>query len=126
MSMSRVLLRLYLSSDRPIGPGKIKILESIRDGGSISEAARGMSMSYRSAWLLVDSMNAQFKKPVVSTTLGGQGGGSATLTDFGASVIRRYRTMERATRRAIAKDLAALQRHLRPPPQRSRRKTSRP
>ena len=64
-----------------------------------------MSMSYRSAWLLVDSMNAQFKKPVVSTTLGGQGGGSATLTDFGASVIRRYRTMERATRRAIAKDL---------------------
>jgi molybdate transport system regulatory protein len=123
MSMSRVLLRLYLSSDRPLGPGKIKILESIRDGGSISEAARGMSMSYRSAWLLVDSMNSQFKKPVVSTTLGGQGGGSATLTDFGASVIRRYRTMERATQRAIAKDLAALQRHLRPASRRTRKKT---
>src|SRR6185503_19130639 len=95
-SMSHVLLRLYLSSDRPLGPGKIKILESIRDGGSISEAARGMRMSYRSAWLLVDSMNTQFKRPVVSTTLGGQGGGSATLTDFGAEVIRRYRAMERA------------------------------
>ena len=121
--MSRVLLRLYLSSDRPLGPGKIKILESIRDGGSISEAARRMSMSYRSAWLLVDSMNSQFKKPVVSTTLGGHGGGSATLTDFGADVIRRYRTMERATRRAIAKDLAALERSL---PRRTRRKTPRP
>jgi molybdate transport system regulatory protein len=124
--MSRVLLRLYLSSDRPLGPGKIKILESIRDGGSISEAARRMSMSYRTAWLLVDSMNSQFKKPVVSKTLGGHGGGSATLTGFGADVIRRYRTMERATGRAIAKDLAALERSLRLVPRRTRRKTTRP
>ena len=121
-----MLLRLYLSSDRPLGPGKVKILESIRDGGSISEAARRMSMSYRSAWLLVDSMNSQFKKPVVSTTLGGHGGGSATLTGFGADVIRRYRTMERATRRAIAKDLFALERSLRQVPRRTRRKTTRP
>ena len=123
--MARVLLRLYLRSDRPLGPGKVKILESIRDGGSISEAA-GMRMSYRSAWLRVDSMNSQFRKPVVSTTLGGRGGGSATLTEFGADVIHRYRTMERATRRAIAKDLAALERSLRTSPRKSRRKAPRP
>src|ERR671923_1898556 len=110
--MTRVLLRLYLRPDSPLGPGKIQILESIRDGGSISGAARGMNMSYRSAWLLVDSMNSQFRKPVVSTTLGGRGGGAATLTAFGAEVIQRYRTMERATRRAIAKDLASLERRL--------------
>jgi molybdate transport system regulatory protein len=123
--MTRVLLRLYLGSDRPLGPGKVKILESIRDGGSISEAARWMKMSYRSAWLLVDSMNSLFKKPVVNTTLGGRGGGSATLTDFGRDVIHRYRTMERATRRAIAKDLAALERSLRSSPPRRSRKTPR-
>lgn len=121
MPTSRVLLRLYLSSDRPLGPGKIKILESIRDGGSISEAARGMGMSYRSAWLLVDSMNAQFKHPVVSTMLGGKGGGSATLTPFGKALIERYRSMERATRQAIARDLAVLERQLRPSPSRARR-----
>jgi len=113
--MTHVLLRFYLSPDRPLGPGKIKILESIRDGGSISGAARDMRMSYRSAWLLVDSMNSQFKQPVVSTTTGGSGGGSATLTEFGQSLIRRYRAMERSARRAIAKDLAALERDLRAP-----------
>ena len=91
----------------------MQVLESIRAGGSISEAARGMKMSYRSAWLLVNSMNSLFRKPVVNTTLGGRGGGSATLTDFGADVIRRYRSMERATRRAIAKDLGVLERNLR-------------
>jgi molybdate transport system regulatory protein len=123
--MSHVLLRLYLNSDRPLGPGKVKILESIRDGGSISKAARGMKMSYRSAWLLVDSMNALFKKPVVDTTLGGRGGGAATLTDFGADVIHRYRTMERATRRAIAKDLAALERCLRSTPRKRRARAPR-
>ena len=123
--MSHVLLRLYLNSDRPLGPGKVKILESIRDGGSISQAARGMKMSYRSAWLLVASMNALFKQPVVDTTLGGRGGGAAKLTPFGADVIQRYRSMERATRRAIAKDLAALERSVRSP-RKHRRKTTRP
>ena len=113
-----MLLRLYLKPDRPLGPGKVRILDCIRDGGSISEAARGMQMSYRSAWLLVDSMNSQFKQPVVVTALGGRGGGSATLTAFGAEVIRRYRAMERATRRAIAKDLGALERNLRAAPRR--------
>src|SRR5579862_6914945 len=120
--MTRVQLRLYFNRDRPIGPGKIQILESIREGGSISEAARGMRMSYRSAWLLVASMNAQFKKPVVNTTLGGRGGGSATLTPFGVEVIHRYRAMERATRRAIAKDLAVLERGLRARARKSRKK----
>jgi molybdate transport system regulatory protein len=123
--MTRVLLRLYLTPDCPLGPGKIKILESIRNGGSISEAARGMKMSYRSAWLLVDSMNSQFRKPVVTTTLVGRGGGSATLTAFGAEVVHHYRAMERATHRAIARNLASLERRLRPVPRRSRKSTPR-
>jgi len=116
---TRVLLRLYLNHEQPLGPGKIQVLELIRDGGSISEAARTMKMSYRSAWLLVDSMNALFRKPVVSTTLGGRGGGAATLTAFGEDVIRRYRAMERATQRAIAKDLGVLERSLRRAPKKA-------
>lgn len=124
--MTRVLLRLYLTPDRPLGPGKVKILELIRDTGSISGAAQSMKMSYRSAWLLVDSMNAMFRRPVVDTALGGRGGGSATLTEFGADVVHRYRAMERATRRAIAKHLASLERSLRSGPRRTRKRTRRP
>jgi molybdate transport system regulatory protein len=111
---TRVLLRLYLDREQPLGPGKIQVLELIRDGGSISEAARTMKMSYRSAWALVSSLNELFRTPVVSTTLGGRGGGCAAVTPFGEGVIRCYRAMERATRRAIASDLRALERHLRP------------
>jgi molybdate transport system regulatory protein len=124
--MTRVLLRLYLTPDCPLGPGKVALLESIRDGGSISEAARRMKMSYRSAWLLVDSMNSMFRNPVIRSTLGGRGGGSATLTEFGAEVIHHYRGMERATRRAIARDLASLERRLRSVPLRTRKRPRRP
>jgi molybdate transport system regulatory protein len=124
--MTRVLLRLYLTPDRPLGPGKVALLESIRDGGSISEAARRMKMSYRSAWLLVDSMNAMFRKPVVHSTLGGRGGGSARLTPFGAEVIHRYRAMEGTARRAIARDLSSLERSLRMVPRPTRKRTLQP
>lgn len=113
MKPTRVLLRLYLDHEQPLGPGKVQILELIRDGGSISEAARAMKMSYRSAWALVSSLNGLFRTPVVSTRLGGRGGGSAAVTPFGEDVIRRYRAMERAARRAIDGDLRALERQIR-------------
>ena len=107
--MTRVLLRLYLNHDRPLGPGKVQVLESIRDGGSISEAARGMKMSYRSAWLLVDSMNALFRKPVVDTRQGGRGGGAAAADreDLVAEARARLR-IEHAFRIALFLELRAM------------------
>ena len=112
--MARVLLRLYLTSGTPLGPGKIQLLEAIRELGSISAAARMLKMSYRSAWLRIDSMNAEFRTPLVRTTLGGRGGGAAVLTALGIRVIERFRSMEKTTRRAIATDLAAIEKGLRP------------
>ena len=70
-----------------IGPGKAKLLESIRDTGSISAAARDMGMSYKRAWVLLDSINRAFTEPVVTAAPGGAGGGGASLTPFGAEVL---------------------------------------
>jgi len=118
--MARVLLRIYLTSGTPLGPGKVQLLETVRDTGSISAAARALKMSYRSAWLRIDSMNAAFRTPLVRTTLGGQGGGAAVLTALGTSVVGRFRSMEAATRRAVARDLAAVEKGLRPDRRRPR------
>ncbi|MPY90827.1 MAG: LysR family transcriptional regulator [Luteitalea sp.] len=117
--MTRLFLRVYFRADAWIGPGKIQLLEGIRDHGSISAAARAMDMSYRRAWLLVDSVNRMFREPAVRTLLGGRRGGAATLTPFGLEIIRRYHAMEAATRHAIARDAAALERRVRPSPRRS-------
>lgn len=70
-----------------LGYGRAVLLERIRDHGSISAAARSMDMSYRRAWLLVDSMNRQSVRPVVTTSTGGKGGGGARLTDAGERAV---------------------------------------
>ncbi len=120
--MTRMLLRLYLRGGNPLGPGKVQLLAAIRDLGSISAAARSMRMSYRSAWLLVDSMNELFRQPVVTTTHGGRGGGAAVVTPFGQKLIRRYESMERSARRTIARDLSWVERALATPQRRTSRR----
>jgi molybdate transport system regulatory protein len=77
-----------------VGVGKIRLLEAIGQTGSLSQAARAVGMSYRRAWLLIDSMNGEFDTPVISATVGGSGGGGATLTSFGQELIEAYRALE--------------------------------
>lgn len=58
--MARVRVSIVFEFGARIGPGKAKLLESIRDTGSISAAARDMGMSYKRAWVLLDSINRAF------------------------------------------------------------------
>jgi molybdate transport system regulatory protein len=67
-------------------------------------------MSYRRAWLLVDTMNRCFRAPLVEAEAGGKRGGGARLTRLGAEVIERYRRIERDAARAGAADIRALAR----------------
>jgi len=112
-------IRILIGAVVAIGPGKADLLEAIGRTGSISAAAREMEMSYRRAWMLVDVMNASFAYPLVSTATGGQRGGGAQLTEFGADVLRRYRAMESKAAASIAPDLARLARLVRAPSRRS-------
>ena len=43
--MARLEVSIVFESGARIGPGKVELLESIRDTGSISAAARDMGMS---------------------------------------------------------------------------------
>jgi molybdate transport system regulatory protein len=77
-----------------VGVGKIRLLEAIAQTGSLSQAARDIAMSYRRAWLLIDSMNAEFDTPVISASVGGSGGGGAKVTSFGRELMEAYRKLE--------------------------------
>jgi molybdate transport system regulatory protein len=101
-------LRVTLSDDFYIGPGRADLLELIGETGSISEAAKRMGMSYKRAWSLVQAMNEGFGALLVEAHRGGTGQG-ATVTGAGRTVLARYRHMEEATRSAIAADVKALQ-----------------
>jgi molybdate transport system regulatory protein len=102
-------LRLDFGDTVRLGPGKVRLLELIGDLGSISAAGRAMDMSYRRAWLLVDSLNQAFVEPVVATRPGGKADNRAEVTPFGREVIRRFRAMEAAARKVVARDLRSLE-----------------
>jgi molybdate transport system regulatory protein len=106
-------LRIVLEPDIALGPGKADILEGIKETGSIAAAGRRMRMSYKRAWLLVETMNACFKAPLVETTRGGRAHGGATLTPTGEMVLACYRRMETLAEQAIAGDLGRLREVLR-------------
>jgi molybdate transport system regulatory protein len=87
-------IRVLLGTPIAMGPGKARLLEAIRQQGSISGAARAIGMSYRRAWMMVDGMNRNFRKPLVETAAGGRRGGGAMLTALGGEVLSRYRRLE--------------------------------
>jgi len=95
-----IRLRIDFDEKSRLGPGKIDLLEAIRKSGSISQAARDLGMSYRRAWLLIESFKETFREPVTLAQTGGRGGGGIALTKFGQELIASYRALER--------DIAAL------------------
>jgi molybdate transport system regulatory protein len=107
--MTKLTLRIDFGPANSVGPGKVRLLELVRDTGSISAAGRAMDMSYRRAWLLVDALNKAFRDPVVTTKLGGKAGGGAALTLFGEELVGHYRDMELVAHAALRPHLIALE-----------------
>ncbi len=101
-----------------MGPGKADLLDAIDRTGSIAAAGRELGMSYRRAWLLVETMNACFRTPLVEAVKGGRSGGGARLTKMGVEVLARYRAMEARAARALARELAEFRRLMRKRPTR--------
>jgi molybdate transport system regulatory protein len=97
-----------------LGPGKVQLLEAIRETGSIAAAGRSMDMSYKRAWHLVDTMNRCFKNALVETSKGGAHGGGAQLTPLADEVIQLYRQLETRARAATEADRVKLSRTLKP------------
>jgi molybdate transport system regulatory protein len=119
---TRLTLRVDLGGDRSVGPGKIRLLEAIRDTGSITKAGIVLGMSYRRAWLLVDDMNNCFREPVVAAQAGGSRGGGAALTPFGKRLIEQYRAIEAEAHSATAARLDELEAACREPKEATRAK----
>lgn len=90
----KLRIRLVFDGGFAFGPGKADLLAGVAETGSISAAGRGMGMSYKKAWQLVDDMNRAFREPLVDAAKGGASGGGAALTAMGRRVLDLYRRIE--------------------------------
>jgi len=72
----------------------VRLLELIDAHGSITHAATALGISYRTAWLLVDRLQACGEGPVVSASRGGTINGTR-LTSTGQALVGQFRRIER-------------------------------
>jgi molybdate transport system substrate-binding protein len=93
-------LRIWVerSGRAVLGQGRLQLLEAIDRCHSISAAARQMGMSYRRAWLLVQSINEAAGQSLVITATGGNHGGGALLTPEGRCAVAVFREIQRQLR----------------------------
>ncbi len=85
--------RIWLEQDgRPcFGDGRARLLRAVAQTGSLSEAARRLGMSYRTAWQHVNTMERAFGRKLMDRRVGGSTGGGCRLTADGLRLLAAYR-----------------------------------
>ena len=116
-SSLKIKLQVMRGQDIAMGPGKADLLDAIAEQGSISAGARAIGMSYRRAWLLVDTMNRCWQAPLVETAPGGKARAGAHVTDLGRDVLSRYRSLQTAADGLRGVEWSALSAMLAGPPE---------
>ncbi len=117
MARLKLKLQLYCGDEIAMGPGKADLLEAIVRTGSISAAGRELKMSYRRAWLLVDTMNRCFVSPLVETHPGGGKNAGARLSPEGETALAAYRALSEQVEGGVSgANFKALERGIRSSP----------
>jgi molybdate transport system regulatory protein len=69
---------------------KIKLLNEIKQNGSLNSAAKRLKLSYQNIWNMVDEMNKVAPEPLVNKQRGGANGGGAEITKYGEQILHEY------------------------------------
>lgn len=80
---------------------RLEILRLIGQSGSISQAARDASVSYKAAWQAIDTLTNLAGVPLVARAVGGAGGGGAQVTEAGWQLLEAARQMDQARQQVL-------------------------
>ena len=70
------------------------LLEALQATGSITKAARTAGLSYKGAWLLLETACNLANEPLLETATGGAGGGGTRLTAAALGLLEAWRTLQ--------------------------------
>jgi len=92
---ARLRLWIDIGGRNALGPGKVRLLETIAATKSLSAAAKQLRMSYRQAWKHLRFIEERTGLAVVDPQRGGSGGGGTGLTPQGKALLEAYRNFHR-------------------------------
>ena len=82
---------------------QIQLLQAIELCGSITNAAKTVGISYKTAWDRINMMNNLSDKPLVRRSAGGSGGGGTSLTELGKKLLRGFTELQEEHHSFIAR-----------------------
>lgn len=93
MSKPRVAFKAWLQTEEGciFGPGVYRLLKSVKETGTLRQAADSLGMSYRFAWGLIKKTEARLGEQLLIAHKGGRyGGGRTEVTDTGSRFIEEF------------------------------------
>lgn len=87
----KLTVRLYTDDNqRCFGPGIATLLHRVEEHRSLRAAAASMGMAYSKAWRIIRTAEGVFGCKLLSSTIGGQHGGGAVLTEQAVRLLNAY------------------------------------
>jgi molybdate transport system regulatory protein len=84
------------------------LLDALDRTGSINRAARTAGLSYKGAWLLLETACNLANEPLLETVTGGAGGGGTRLTEAALGLLRAWGTLRSEHREFLREQEARL------------------
>jgi len=72
----------------------MKLLQSIEQSGSISQAAKQVGLSYKGAWQILEKANNFSPRTLITTATGGYMGGGTHLTKAGKALLQLFTQLD--------------------------------
>ena len=85
-----ILLTLNINQQLFTDPKRIDLLRAIEQSGSLSQAAKQIGISYKTAWDAINEINQLVPKPFLITATGGKNGGGTKLSAYAVRFIQLY------------------------------------
>ena len=87
----KLTVRLYTDDrTRCFGPGIATLLHRVEEHASLRSAAASMEMAYSKAWRIIRTAEGVFGCKLLSSSIGGKGGGGAVLTEEARRLLSAY------------------------------------
>ncbi len=83
------------SGQMVLGQGRIRMLETIDQTGSINAAAKAMGISYKAIWERLKLTEQRLGKVLVIRKKGGAAGGTSKLSDYAYQLIESFNELQK-------------------------------
>jgi len=93
----------YRGEQRFLSRERVELLRKIAETGSITQAAKAVNMSYKTAWDTINALNNLAEEPLVVSAPGGRHGGGSRLTDYAQRQLELYTAVEAEYQRFLHK-----------------------